>query len=68
MTGKIILKIIIIIDIFRLRFWFEHRGQVGSFTGEQLEEIGKTSLARLLCDNTEIDRIQHYAFWQVQEG
>ncbi|XP_019615365.1 PREDICTED: uncharacterized protein LOC109463095 [Branchiostoma belcheri] len=32
------------------RFWFENRGQ---FTAAQLAEIRKTSLARILCDNTD---------------
>ncbi|XP_019647170.1 PREDICTED: myeloperoxidase-like [Branchiostoma belcheri] len=32
------------------RFWFENRGQ---FTAAQLTEIKKTSLARILCDNTD---------------
>ncbi|XP_019636850.1 PREDICTED: myeloperoxidase-like, partial [Branchiostoma belcheri] len=32
------------------RFWFENEGQ---FTAVQLAEIRKTSLARILCDNTD---------------
>ncbi|KAI8498336.1 hypothetical protein Bbelb_242800 [Branchiostoma belcheri] len=32
------------------RFWFENPGQ---FTAAQLTEIRKTSLARILCDNTD---------------
>ncbi|XP_019638393.1 PREDICTED: peroxidasin homolog [Branchiostoma belcheri] len=32
------------------RFWFENRVQ---FTGAQLAEIRQTSLARILCDNTD---------------
>ncbi|XP_019613501.1 PREDICTED: thyroid peroxidase-like [Branchiostoma belcheri] len=32
------------------RFWFENEGQ---FTAAQLAEIRKTSLARILCDNTD---------------
>lgn len=32
------------------RFWFENSGQLG-FTLEQLREIRKSSISRLLCDN-----------------
>ncbi|XP_022240998.1 chorion peroxidase-like [Limulus polyphemus] len=35
------------------RFYFEHKGQAGSFTRAQLREIRKTSLARILCDNSD---------------
>ncbi|CAH1274733.1 PXDN [Branchiostoma lanceolatum] len=44
------------------RFWFENEGQ---FTLDQLAEIKKTSLARILCDNT--DDAVHMSpdvFWQ----
>ncbi|XP_065349910.1 peroxidase [Cloeon dipterum] len=43
------------------RFWFELPNQPSSFTPEQLQEIRKTRLARLICDNTDlIDNIQVY--------
>ncbi|XP_040073574.3 chorion peroxidase-like [Ixodes scapularis] len=35
------------------RFWFEHKDQAGSFTSGQLGEIRKTSMARLICDNSD---------------
>lgn len=33
------------------RFWFENSGQLG-FTPEQLREIRKASISRILCDNS----------------
>lgn len=33
------------------RFWFENPSQPSSFTEDQLREIRKSSLARVLCDN-----------------
>lgn len=33
------------------RFYYEHEGQAGSFAPEQLQEIRKTTLAHILCDN-----------------
>ncbi|XP_072140526.1 peroxidase-like isoform X1 [Dermacentor andersoni] len=32
------------------RFYYEHGGQAGSFTSAQLNEIRKTTFARILCD------------------
>lgn len=36
------------------RFWFENGAQTSSFTPEQLRQIQKSSLARLICDNTDL--------------
>jgi len=35
------------------RFWFEHKDQVGSFTPDQLVEIRKASLAKIMCANSD---------------
>nr|AAO33164.1 major ampullate gland peroxidase [Trichonephila senegalensis] len=40
------------------RLYFEHEGEVPSFTPEQGESLKLTSLSRLLCDNLNISRIQ----------
>ncbi|XP_068229141.1 peroxidase-like [Palaemon carinicauda] len=43
------------------RYWYELPGQPSSFTIDQLESIRATSLARVLCDNTDhIKTIQVY--------
>ncbi|GIY85394.1 peroxidasin [Caerostris extrusa] len=44
------------------RYWFEHASQAGSFTPEQLVEIKRTSLARILCETTRIRKIQMEPF------
>ncbi|KAH9636809.1 hypothetical protein HF086_011005 [Spodoptera exigua] len=59
------------LQIFRFsdRFWFERGDQFHSFTLEQLEEIRRTSMARLACDNAEgIKYIQANAFLNVKPG
>lgn len=43
------------------RFWYENSGWPSQFTPEQLSEIRKVKVARLLCDNSdEIATIQLY--------
>lgn len=45
------------------RFWFEHGNQVGSFTPNQLQELRKTNLAKLICANSDnISIIQKNVF------
>ncbi|XP_023315879.1 chorion peroxidase-like [Trichogramma pretiosum] len=39
--------------LFGDRFWYEFQNQSGSFTEEQLEQIRKTSLAGVICDNAD---------------
>ena len=44
------------------RFWYENSGWPSSFTLEQLTEIRKMKLSRVLCDNTDsMDTVQVYA-------
>ncbi|XP_037943386.1 chorion peroxidase-like [Teleopsis dalmanni] len=43
------------------RFWYELPNQPSSFTPEQLQELRKAKLSRLICDNTDlIDTVQIY--------
>lgn len=44
------------------RFWYENGGWPSSFTLEQLNEIRKVKLSRLICDNgDDVDSMQVYA-------
>ncbi|KAB7497581.1 Thyroid peroxidase [Armadillidium nasatum] len=44
------------------RFWYENKGYPSTFTPAQLEEIRKTKLSRVVCDNSDdIKTIQVYA-------
>jgi len=43
------------------RFWYENRGQTGSFTQHQLEEIKRTSFSSIFCED-EITHVQRLAF------
>ncbi|XP_032795230.2 peroxidase [Daphnia magna] len=47
------------------RYFYDLGGQSGSFTAEQLKEIRKTSLARLVCDNSHVKTIQPSLFKSV---
>lgn len=50
------------------RYWYENGGQAGSFTPIQLTEIKRTSIARLICDNSDsIERVQPLAFLRPSE-
>ena len=56
----------LIVDVFaRLRFgdrfFYDLEGQKGSFEENQLDQIRKASMSRLICDNTNIDKIQPMA-------
>ncbi|XP_055300072.1 peroxidase [Sitodiplosis mosellana] len=43
------------------RFWFELPNQPSTFTPEQLQELRKAKLSRVICDNTDlIDTVQIY--------
>lgn len=44
------------------RFYYENGPNLTSFSLEQLREIRKQSLARLICDNTDVRLIQPSAF------
>lgn len=46
------------------RYWYEHGGQAGSFTGAQLSNIRATaSLAGLLCQTSAVGAIQPRPFY-----
>ncbi|XP_053639505.1 salivary peroxidase/catechol oxidase-like isoform X3 [Cherax quadricarinatus] len=51
------------------RFWFENGGQVSSLTPEQLREVRKVTLARVLCNNLDdVDELQPNLFRPVTEN
>lgn len=51
------------------RFWFENGGFASSLTPQQLREVRKVTLARVLCDNLDdIDELQPNVFRPVTEN
>lgn len=44
------------------RYFYDLGGQAGSFTQNQLNEMRKTSMARLFCDNSNVGEMQPLAF------
>ncbi|EFX86585.1 hypothetical protein DAPPUDRAFT_307784 [Daphnia pulex] len=44
------------------RYFYDLQGQPGSFSKEQLFEIRKTSMARLVCDNSKVYTLQPNVF------
>lgn len=51
------------------RFWYENNLQPQAFTSQQLKEIRKTSLASIICDNTEnIGSVQPLVMQEIMEG
>jgi len=47
------------------RFWYESGDHPGAFSPSQLQEIRKTSLARVICDcMDDVDQIQPFVFLQ----
>ncbi|XP_026325323.1 peroxidase-like [Hyposmocoma kahamanoa] len=51
------------------RFWFENNQHPGAFTEEQLYEIRKSTMSRILCDNgDEVDEVQPNMFLLPDKG
>ena len=49
------------------RFFYDLKDQTGSFKKKQLKQIRRTSLARIICDNTKIEEMQPLAFMQAND-
>ncbi|XP_072950076.1 salivary peroxidase/catechol oxidase-like [Epargyreus clarus] len=50
------------------RYFYTHTDEAGSFTKRQLAELRRGSLARLLCDNTGVTRVQKDVFRTPSES
>lgn len=51
------------------RMWYENPNPPQAFSKEQLQEIRKTSLAHVICDNSDkLDYVQPYVMQRVGEG
>ncbi|XP_049833158.1 peroxidase-like protein 3 [Schistocerca gregaria] len=49
------------------RFFYLNRKQEYPFTEGQIKEIKKSSIARLMCDHTGVQKIQKQAFLQISK-
>lgn len=50
------------------RFWYEGDDSLSKFSLEQLTELRKATLAKLICDNSdEVDTVQLYPFLQPDQ-
>ena len=48
------------------RFWYENGNHPGAFRADQLQEIRRASLSRVICDNLDdIESLQPFAFLTV---
>lgn len=47
------------------RFWYETNDKMTGFAPHQLREVKKTSLARILCDNSDVEFIQYNPFLEA---
>uniref|UniRef100_A0A4D5R9W0 Chorion peroxidase n=1 Tax=Scolopendra viridis TaxID=118503 RepID=A0A4D5R9W0_SCOVI len=50
------------------RYWYENGRQSGSFSPDQLREIRKVSLARIICDNTDLIKSSQPEVMKVPSG
>lgn len=49
------------------RYFYTNPRQPKPFTKAQIEQINKISLARIMCDNSDIKRIQPNVFLRISE-
>ncbi|XP_075749279.1 chorion peroxidase [Rhipicephalus microplus] len=51
------------------RYYYEHGGQAGSFTPEQLRTIRETTLAKIICENSRVGvTVQRNVFRTLKSG
>ncbi|XP_046564388.1 peroxidase-like [Haliotis rubra] len=57
-------------ELFKIgdRFWYETKHKAVRFTRDQLTQLHHTSLSRVVCDNTNIYKVQPNAFKKAGRG